>query len=100
MSATHTPGPWRIVEHGGQVIAGTVSICNTFEAVSYPNEARSENVRRWKAEHAANARLIAAAPELLATLRLIARDDFNEAVELTACKELARAAIAKAEAAA
>ena len=53
MKTKHTPGPWRVWENLIQVSPNGPSICY-FEAGQQPSEA--------------NARLIAAAPELLAAL--------------------------------
>jgi hypothetical protein len=64
-TAPFTPGPWRINPMGGQIIdaSGLVSVCNTFERHYSTNPSA-----KWIAEHEANARLIAAAPTLLASL--------------------------------
>lgn len=76
MSAKHTPGPW-IVESDG-------SMLEVWEEETLYTVAR---VFR----HEQNARLIAAAPELLeACLTLIQTDDLQAAIDK------ARAAIAKA----
>jgi hypothetical protein len=87
----HTPGPWHC-DGGVQVRTGQfLAIC---EAMASPN--RSIDAAR------ANARLIAAAPELLEALRLfVSVCDTAPPTELmasigSACKQ-ARAAIAKAE---
>lgn len=79
MSANHTPGPWRIViDDDGNRLSGRPSIhahedldCTVvhwdgFEQ-TYWQSARGEK------EMHANARLIAAAPELLETLEYLAR---------------------------
>lgn len=58
---THTPGPWR-VECGTLIVAGDVSLTRTAEAYSE----LKDGARFW--ETRANARLMAAAPELLAAL--------------------------------
>ena len=63
----HTPGPWRPHHNGATRVIAPVpgepnevhTICNTWSSAYSPP--------RWEA--AANARLIAAAPELLAALR-------------------------------
>jgi hypothetical protein len=109
MSAKHTPGPWvhefRRNKHGGwrdeslyvTVKAGaTLIAAYPLEYAEYP---ASEN------ECEANARLIAAAPELLEALKAIRDHTFVDAEgpELRAQNALnhsrAIAAIAKAEAA-
>lgn len=91
----HTPGPWRISPSGGliqQVNGGPLNcVCRGFgrDDESFPN---------WQA----NARLIAAAPELLAALQAIvglnieqdgATCDWTELIFAIAS---ARAAVAKA----
>ena len=89
MSAKHTPGPWEDVgpnEEGERCIFGGD---DSGVAVTIPvgnpdmNEARS----------IANARLIAAAPELLEAIKGVVRIADRNTVEFDA----ARAAIAKAE---
>lgn len=94
----HTPGPWclsdespMIIEDKHKVIVGSAS--------TYPHSGYfpSEN------EAKANARLIAAAPDLLEALKSIAEfwnRDHNEKALIGACwhaVETAEAAIAKAE---
>jgi hypothetical protein len=96
MSA-HTPGPWvahcddprskngmaLVVAHKGR---GTMSIDATRSGASF-------------AEDCANARLIAAAPDLLAALKTLAAAEFRDDDDpiLIAARGEARAAIAKAE---
>ena len=71
MSA-HTPGPWELFEHswcdssiyGGQ--KNSTKIC----ALSIYNVATKQNQQVLEREMDANARLIAAAPELLESLKL------------------------------
>lgn len=101
MSETkHTPGPWsvtgkqfsgsvRVSAGSGSDLNGLVAICDAGDYA------------RSKVEGAANARLIAAAPELLeALVWMVANDDTNEADEGNAYwvdgLHRARAAIAKA----
>lgn len=86
MSAQHTPGPWRFSTHphDGNYMR--------IHCSSDPHE--GDNLRGYCGE--ANARLIAAAPELLEALeRLIASGDVRDAAEKGAITQ-ARAAIAKA----
>ena len=91
--ATHTPGPWKlrraetVLEHDFILRAGPHTI-----AWSVPRADR--NNTRKKSVHIANARLIAAAPELLEALKLIANAE-NSALDLAYCKGIARATIAK-----
>ena len=96
MSETkHTQGPWRINKYGsiGAGERGTEPIVAIVEPFY--------SVDRRHGDHAANARLIAAAPDMLEALTaLLARfDDNPELSELIGRVEIerARAAIAKAE---
>lgn len=86
MSAKHTPGPWRITAQGKHVVSVEDGrIC-----------AAPEHMAKWNWD--ANARLIAAAPELLEALELIANTDPVEAaLDPQRAVRVARAAIAKAE---
>jgi hypothetical protein len=98
MSAKHTPGPWEILEH----CWSDASIRSTDDYVVC-----SLNIRHVATEATqamcedrmdADARLIAAAPELLEALKIIASggsEQFNWS--MTKAEELARTAIAKAE---
>lgn len=93
----HTPGPWFAV--GGWVeverddIADICSCC--------PEDFGQEHIGRNYKEVMANARLIAAAPELLSALKEIvqslADQDDEGMIEHTLQMSNARAAIAKAE---
>lgn len=84
MSEKHTPGPWAACTF--QVMAGRDKIAHTGMGNLGP--ARSH-------EAEANARLIAAAPELLVALKMLA-DAADSHIELCDEVEDARAAIAKA----
>lgn len=89
MNTNHTPGPWYQSERNGQYIVAK-DIGDRSHDIAHPCW--------WSEETCANARLIAAAPDLLAALK-----NLVEAVEFTplgvrgikACQQ-ARAAIAKA----
>ncbi len=64
----HTPGPWlmdngEIAASDGQVVIGRVYAADDF-LCTYPDE--DEGVQEFDAECRANARLIIAAPDLLA----------------------------------
>lgn len=77
---THTPGPWKIVDYGTQQ--------------KYIEGGDREIGKAWLIE---DARLIAAAPDLLHALRELLRD-VDEAEEIgQGTYTAARAAIAKAE---
>ena len=102
----HTPAPWvlkiRPAEHDDNV---TVAEIEQPRSVKY----RGAVTRMQSAEHIygigrdeliANAHLLAAAPDMLAALKLCANFIANTESELgmtLPCGELARAAIAKAE---
>jgi hypothetical protein len=89
MTTTHTPGPWRTVG-GTEVRAGVAVICDTAEHC----------VLRGAPRAAADARLIAAAPCLLAALQRIARAADRLPIDspLDGIIDEARAAIARATA--
>lgn len=89
MSA-HTPGPWLVLrdpEVGGPLVATEdVAIADVMEMEGGMSEA--------------NARLIAAAPDLLAALRQVVESAYpnpDEHPTMTAAWRVAEAAIAKAE---
>lgn len=78
----HTPGPWRIAEKSKQEDPDYFDI----EAPGQTNHQRHVgHVHNWSIEDIANARLIAAAPDLLRTLeriadaRLAPADDLRQA---------------------
>lgn len=93
MSA-HTPGPWTLT-HPGRLLfvidAGPIHIADAFAKVDGGTSERY--VLQPEAE--ANARLIAAAPELLAALRDLMKSCENWAPTID--RSRAREAIAKAE---
>ena len=85
MDAKHTPGPWAV---GGRLV-----IAEKYGSVCAVDDGQSDYV--------ANARLIAAAPELLAALKAITDElgvpDPGYPAPVANAAEIARAAIAKAE---
>lgn len=104
MTTNHTPGPWtQTIGAWGNIGADNDSRGNgsvQVASISLP----SENEPAWAAEGKANARLIAAAPDMLEALRemtdlayklAMASPDLNPEVDRIIPK--ARAAIAKAE---
>jgi hypothetical protein len=108
MSAQHTPGPWIATVEDTDIPgvavrfsidtldAGKISICK-----GQSQEHLGADDAIWMGECKANARLIAAAPELLAALQLAYRHLNGGADSLTATEHaeafrLSRAAIAKA----
>lgn len=99
----HTPGPWRYREIGASVVIETQS---PPRAVLYRIAEVAYSIEELEEQNDANARLIAAAPDLLAELQNIAtadpskwepdvRDQFREWAQSRA--RLAIAAIAAAE---
>lgn len=74
----HTPGPWTVHPTGAQVVGGPdgmTSVANVFgthwehSAERMSNAIVKRDFQATAQEHHANARLIAAAPELLAALK-------------------------------
>jgi hypothetical protein len=103
--ATHTPGPWTIIPptkyESEKILAGDRKhYVATFKGFGYIIDPAVSGAYRSMAETHANARLIAAAPELLAVLEMavlrveLANSDGNPI--LSAWLLDARAAIAKA----
>lgn len=83
----HTPGPWHVVE--GKLTKSALEVHANSRAIC-------ELWRRGNAKtELANARLIAAAPEMLEALQMIA-NELPCLDNLMSDKEIARAAIAKA----
>lgn len=80
----HTPGPWRYqdIRSSGEHVYFRIESKNGAVGFAY----KSDNAE-------GNARLIAAAPDLLAALRKIAT---NEKLGTGDCMEIARTALAKA----
>ena len=92
----HTPGPWKVCQ--GQTHEWTSVFAENGTFVTNTNHSRA----RSDGEASANARLIAAAPDLLAALELIANGcevsslgDVYPSIILDP-RDIARAAIAKA----
>lgn len=99
MSTQHTPGPW--IENVVPTSAGsaiTIQSADHRIAIIYVDGIRKgiDDELPRSIENRANARLIAAAPELLAALRQIERGEYCEGEE----RKIASAAIAQAEEAA
>lgn len=106
----HTPGPWEVegpmgAEIGLSVVqAGLKTYEWEFIAMACQSTAGDERMGRQRfispEEQEANARLIAAAPELLNALKEILETDFSQESSWDyseGIKDVARAAIAKAE---
>ncbi len=114
MSTKHTPGPWRIVDDSemknrGPAICGVEKAFTTISIHAHPTGKPCPTVEILDETGEANARLIAAAPELLEALNEIAEletktricfdpDDAESLWDLLQqALQTARAAIAKAE---
>ena len=91
MTHTHTPGPWHIADEGSQIVIQTFS-----------NHPTGTLARIYRTDELANsdARLIAAAPELLEVLEMLMFQEPNRHDDICsydrACWEYAHIAIAKA----
>ena len=100
MSTQHTKGPWKVKTGSNAVLAGRKQICSHVNAASVlpVNMVEDQKIAE------ANARLIAAAPDLLEALQEITSDyadrfDLDDPSTNPGIKssiEQARAAIAKA----
>ncbi|MBG4138622.1 hypothetical protein I4929_23835 [Pseudomonas aeruginosa] len=88
---SHTPGPW--VSRNNMVFGGKKCICSNVNAAS-PNP---QNIAEDVAMSIANARLIAAAPELLEALQ-VCIEQITALCSADDVPDQARAAIAKATA--
>jgi len=112
MTGEHTPGPWALDDKTGSLTWGDVSFgapvgAGGFVVASYSVTTipRHQQAERLTVEHRANARLIAAAPDLLDVLGSIdeacqqglnSPDGAHWEAALLDIMALARAAIAKA----
>lgn len=67
----HTPGPWTNKEHSTFVwsVHGNVCGCGDPHASGYVGYTECDIGSQWLGEATANARLISAAPDMLAELR-------------------------------
>jgi hypothetical protein len=90
----HTPGPWRLAVLKGDEYSSVVARINERE-----NYTIARPGHPVKAVHEANARLIAAAPELLTAVReLLNRlDELDPQKHNSDLRQFARAAITKAQ---
>lgn len=99
MKTKHTTGPWKSArwnyDHANAPYSALVVSNESFRLCRLDYDDIGDNPYTIPAAEAeANARLIAAAPELLEACRLIARKQYDESVGGTAVKA-AREAIAK-----
>ena len=94
---THTPGPWTVEEIGQDDIYGHVYISGHITSPLHTycgnTSARTDSIAAPDSMTRADAYLIAAAPDLLAALQLVAAQ--LPTIDKIAC-EAVRAAIAKA----
>ena len=105
MNANHTPGPWEV--HGATIVwspiaKATIAAASELRAESYVAFQMPSISSADFDEACANARLIAAAPELLMALQML-YDETADYIRLNnlggmdnQCMRLARAAIAAA----
>jgi len=95
MTNTHTPGPWRVItrersskpDRFGRTTETRESFINGADGLG--------SIAKLYIGHDQDARLIAAAPELLAALELIANHTTSANAAAQQCVTVARAAIAK-----
>ena len=86
MSTRHTPGPWAVADVGEVVVCATGrTLCDVYSSPTTGDEQAD-----------ADARLIAAAPELLAACEAVAATTWSRNTA-TIIGEQVRAAIAKAK---
>lgn len=91
-AAIHTPGPWTMSRRQNNMIDIQHAMGDVKGAITH-SLCRVQARESWLEEAAANARLISAAPDLLAALKGVLRVADRQTDEFDA----ARAAIAKAE---
>ena len=93
---THTPGPWAYDKDSNEIFSCNEAHGCGWVALVKGNDSNGQPLP--EEERQANAKLIAAAPELLAALRWIASNGYTaQAADMI---DHSRAAIAKAEGAA
>lgn len=75
LRTAHTPGPWRVINYSStSEIKGFIAVVGSNEVPEhicdvFPFGHRPGGIKRELEQHAANARLIAAAPAMLEALR-------------------------------
>lgn len=85
---THTPGPWRVSSTGRNVQAQFRHTSAGGQLVEYWSDiAATASQGAGKAQRLANARLMAAAPDLLSYTKLMAANGDPDAIELVAQAE-------------
>lgn len=88
MQSNHTPGPWTLGDENDPLVFSPVAGAYVAQVLAYDGGSLRSN-------YAADAALIAAAPELLAALQLLVRGD-GQPDECARAMRAARAAIARA----
>ena len=89
----HTPGPWRVTPRSNRMI-DVLHDVRTPGAITHAL-CRVQARDSWIAEAEANARLVAAAPDMLAALVMLVAGDEDQCLD-DEMFDAARAAIAKA----
>ena len=93
----HTPGPWRADStHVRTAINSIATVNNQRKHIAMINITKNPEYEITIEEHEANAMLIAAAPDLLEALEMLAAVDFGADGSVERGARLARIAIAKA----
>ena len=109
-NATHTPGPWRVVDEDIQAEDGTHVVCfghdydeyggieARWPAIGPDDQFTDEQRATHTGEVEANKRLIAAAPDLFAACKRVAQwiEEQSSPFTQAMCREVL-AAVAKAE---
>ena len=88
----HTPGPWRVVKRANQTGIHSLAVATDSQQGGYWEPQR---VAVLTEQNVADARLIAAAPDLLAAIQLLV-DQRDARFNTALAWDQARAAIAKA----
>ena len=102
--ATHTPGQWQACKDAacpcGAIwdASGKIHLCTAFDETALGMDAFASDIGVSRVERIANARLIAAAPDLLAACKsmLEQADDYG-GLAYEVAHEAARVAIARAK---
>lgn len=93
---THTPGPWKVA--GQYTITTGQNFANDVIAITQSvNDNALDDDQAQKDERAANARLIAAAPDLLAALKKLVDGPHDSTASILAATKTARAALKLAQ---
>lgn len=96
MSKTHTPGPWLLIREGGRDASAVATLEPAPETMTAPNYWTVASTNGRRDEWAANARLIAAAPELLECLQDVLQSCIHTMPSASPLSKRCVAAIARA----